>query len=156
MLAGAVERAVERNGPKGDNVTVAIALPARRPNATPAIAPAASLLRAGANPNRLLLITTSVLFLLLAVVLLAWPGDRKEPKPTSTAVPAAASVPQAPPVPTPQPIAAPRAIPVETIPGVDAPSVLPKSKVHLKPFNATPGEIKIQDSAPGEKAKTPN
>jgi len=68
FLKQAVARALERNGPKGDNVTVALALPVREKR------------RAGlASAPDLRLLAVAVGLLLLAAILLAWPARKPEP-----------------------------------------------------------------------------
>ena len=72
LLAQAVTRAVERNGPRGDNVTVALALPAQDKTT---VAPVPE--RVAAKPNLRLLVVAAVL-LLVAVLFLFWPDHKKE------------------------------------------------------------------------------
>jgi PPM family protein phosphatase len=99
LLAQAVERALERNGPKGDNVTVALALPARKKSVPVVVLPRRNLgLFAGAAG-----------MLILAALLFFWPDH---PKPVAAETP----IPQAPPVEKPTPMEAPitQVAPVET------------------------------------------
>lgn len=74
-LAEAVGRALERNGPKGDNVTVAVAMPAR---AKAVVAPPVS------RPNVPLLVAACAL-LVLAAGFFFWPEPKAEPKEASVA-----------------------------------------------------------------------
>jgi serine/threonine protein phosphatase PrpC len=67
LLKQAVDRAVERNGPKGDNVTVAIALPAK--GKKPA---------GGVSQRNVRLLVGAALLLLLAAVLLFWPTRKPD------------------------------------------------------------------------------
>ncbi|MEZ0255865.1 MAG: protein phosphatase 2C domain-containing protein [Chthoniobacter sp.] len=74
-LSAAVERALERNGTKGDNVTVALAMPAR---AKAAVAPPIS------RPNVTLLVTACVL-LVLAAGFFFWPEPKSAPTSSASA-----------------------------------------------------------------------
>ena len=67
LLAQAVERAVGRNGPKGDNVTVALALPAREKSAA-----------AAARKRNLRLLIAAAVLVLAAVAFLFWPDGHKQ------------------------------------------------------------------------------
>jgi serine/threonine protein phosphatase PrpC len=81
--AQAVDHAVERNGPKGDNVTVALALPARE-------ALAAAPERSGSLLTGLL----ASLFVLLSVAALLWfPTGKKPAAPAATARPQSVETP---------------------------------------------------------------
>lgn len=82
LLAQAVERAVERNGPRGDNVTVALALPARVKVVAVPIAP---------SKHSVALFAGAAVMLLLAAVLFFWP-DHQKPAPEAAAIPRAVPV----------------------------------------------------------------
>ena len=108
-LGAAVERAVERNGPKGDNVTAALAMPARvKATAAPPV-----------RRNYGLLIAACAM-VLIAGAFFFWPEPKAEPK-------RAAAAPET---------AAPRVLPVEKAPPMEkkpvtapsAPRVLPEEK----------------------------
>jgi serine/threonine protein phosphatase PrpC len=88
LLTQAIERAVERNGPRGDNVTAALALPARKigvPNRLPGSSPGGSKMRLG-------LWIGAAILLLLGLVLLFWLSGKKHAVPTSTPEPKASLV----------------------------------------------------------------
>lgn len=142
LLAEAVERALGRNGPKGDNVTVAVALPAR--GVLPvrvAVAPVAAAVVADVAPKavatataparavldrkqKLTLLTGAFLLLVAAPILLLWPEDKKPAPATPAAtaptpprqVPVERSAPEAPLLPKAVP-----APPVEKVPVPEAP-----------------------------------
>jgi serine/threonine protein phosphatase PrpC len=71
-LQQAVDRAVERNGPKGDNVTVAIALPS-----------GAKTTGGGAAARNVRLLVGGVVLLALALILLFWPVHKPASVPGS-------------------------------------------------------------------------
>lgn len=72
LLNKAVERAVERNGPKGDNVTVAVAMPSR---SKVAVAPV--LATPGRSRRNLALLAAAAAIVILAVLLLLAPNRKK-------------------------------------------------------------------------------
>ncbi|EDY15772.1 protein serine/threonine phosphatase [Chthoniobacter flavus Ellin428] len=125
LLADAVERAVGRNGPKGDNVTVAVALPARiaLPARAAAAMAAATVMPVKAAPTRaaldrkqkITLLSGAFLLLVVTPILFFWPEEKK---PNTAATPAApvAIPPRAIPVEksasTPPPLSPPQAQPV--------------------------------------------
>jgi serine/threonine protein phosphatase PrpC len=111
-LGQAVDRAVERNGPRGDNVTVIVALPS---GAVPM--PSAT---SGKNSGRVLLLAALAAFL-LAVMFLYWPGGKKAAAQAAPTPPLAA--PAAAP-PSPPPVAAPAPAPAAAEPSVRAEPVV--------------------------------
>ncbi|HEY3898885.1 MAG TPA: PP2C family serine/threonine-protein phosphatase [Chthoniobacter sp.] len=106
-LGSAIDRAVQRNGPKGDNVTAALALPAGQKPAS--VVPRKS--------PRGLIFVAAALFL-LAIVVLYWPNRKKaapeggaaKPASPSVARPSATAEPPAEPVSVPPPVLAPSEI----------------------------------------------
>ncbi|MEP6668975.1 MAG: protein phosphatase 2C domain-containing protein [Chthoniobacter sp.] len=118
-LEQAVERAVERNGPKGDNVTVALALPARVKVVVAPMAPR----------QNVALLAGAAVMLLLAALLFFWPEHRK---------PAASEEP-----------AIPRAVPVERTPTVEAtsPKTAPVEKP-IAPQITLPSDPPLDRSTP--------
>lgn len=166
-LTAAVGRAVDRNGPKGDNVTVAIAMPAR---AKVAAAPPPS------SRQNFALLFAAVGLLLVAAAFFFWPEPRPAPK-SSVAAPEAV-VPRAVPVekkparispvpralpeekPAPSDLPLPKEIPLTQ----PAPSIGPTPIVPLQPFRpdqpATPEPRKpkdynIRDNSADERSQPP-
>lgn len=108
-LTAAVERAVERNGPKGDNVTAALAMPTR---VKAAVAPPAR--------QNLVLLFAAGAVLLIAGSLIFWPEPKTEPKRAAAASEGAA----------PRVMPAENTSPVEKKPATapSLPRVLPEEK----------------------------
>ncbi|MEI9893050.1 MAG: protein phosphatase 2C domain-containing protein [Chthoniobacter sp.] len=137
LLAEAVERAVERNGPKGDNVTVALALPARvKAAAVP-----------GSQKHSIALFAGAAGLLLLAAALFFWPERQK------TAVPEETPIPQAEPVARPAaaveaPI--PKAAPVEKpgTPDLPPPSERPSERIPTPHTGPTPLAVPLHPFRP--------
>ncbi len=122
-LGSAIDRAVQRNGPKGDNVTAAIALPAGlKP------APVAQ----GKSPRGLIFVAAALF--LLAIVVLYWPNGKK-PAPEATAA-KPAPVPAAGPAPAVAPPADPVSVPPPALEPSEIRKVSPDSlKVEKPPAN---------------------
>jgi serine/threonine protein phosphatase PrpC len=121
-LAAAVERAVERNGPKGDNVTVALAMPARiKATAVPPV-----------RRNFGLLIAACAM-VLIAGAFFFWPEPKAEPK-------QAAAAPET---------AAPKVLPVETAPPLEKkPITAPSAPRVLAEEKPTPGDAPVPRDPP--------
>lgn len=159
LLTAAVERAVGRNGPKGDNVTVAVALPARAAEpARPVVAPAPAMTMAAAampqvparavldRKQKLSLLTGAFLLLVVAPVLFFWPEEKKPapapPAATEPATPSATSVERSASAPAPQPETAPAA-PAEKLPAPEPSqaAAVPPEKATTPSAGATPGAV---------------
>jgi len=128
-LAQAVERAIERNGPKGDNVTVALAMPAR---ARAVAVPPPS------RQNVSLLLAAGAL-LILASFFFFWPESKAEQKKAAAAREAAA----------------PKVLPVEKAPSAErtgaAPSPIPRILPEDKPVSnaaAQPADLLVTPPIP--------
>jgi hypothetical protein len=126
LLAEVVERAVVRNGPKGDNVTVAMALPSR---AKPVARPAAAVLT---RQQKFSLIAGAMLLLVVAPALYFWPEEKK-PADTMATAPVSARANGASPAP-----AAAEASPLQAAPSAKATAgtPIPSARVAEKPVPA--------------------
>jgi len=142
LLADAVERAVGRNGPKGDNVTVAVALPARialPARAAAAVAAAATMPAKAAaaktataraeldRKQKIALLSGAFLLLVVTPILFFWPEEKKPNTAGTTAAPLAPTsraIPVEKPVSTtlpPSPSPA-QAVPVQKPPAQEIPA----------------------------------
>jgi serine/threonine protein phosphatase PrpC len=126
-LETAIDRAVVRNGPKSDNVTAAVVLPAG--------AKAAAVSKA--KSPRALIFAAAALFL-IAIFLLYWPNGKKP----STEAGA--------PTPAPTTAAAPTASPANPV------SASPPSSPASEASKALPSDLKVQETSLGERPKPGN
>jgi len=148
LLAKAVERAVDRNGPKGDNVTVALALPARLKPVAVASVPVG-----GPSKHSVALFAGAAVMFLLAALLFFWPDHRKPVREEAAAIPraipvekpapaAAAPVPKAAPIekPLPHDVALPSEPPLDRTTPSAGPTPIAVPLHPFRPDQANPAE----------------
>jgi len=118
LLRHAIDRAVERNGPKGDNVTAAVALPGGQKD----------LEAADSKSPRGLLFAAAALFL-VAIVVLYWPSGKVPASPAGAPTPVPRALSEAPAAP------------------VDPASPSPAQVGPSDGSSTTPGDLKVQETS---------